>query len=62
MTRTSCQHSQLVYVLIIFNDGKCRELEEIVERHSTLESANIDLSDIQMTSETRIEEPVSIEI
>ncbi|CAE7587123.1 FAP73 [Symbiodinium natans] len=32
------------------------EISEIVERHSTLEGANIDLSELQADSETRIEE------
>lgn len=32
--------------------------EEIVERHSTLETANTDLAEIQTESETRIEERV----
>lgn len=32
------------------------EIQEIVERHNTLESANLDLSEIQVQSESRIED------
>ena len=35
---------------------KSRTVQEIVERHSTLETANIDLAEIQTESETQIEE------
>ena len=36
--------------------------QEIVERHSTLETANTDLAEIQTESETKIEETAAIDV
>eukprot|EP00434_Breviolum_minutum_P029334 symbB.v1.2.025947.t1/scaffold2554.1/size89898/9 len=51
-----CQTPQEFLELVKETCDDYAEISEIVERHSTLETANIDLAEIQTESETQIEE------
>ena len=44
------------YLELHLDSVRSLAVQEIVERHSTLETANIDLAEIQTESETQIEE------